>query len=275
MASPDTRRTPSPSDIAALRATLARLGRGGSAMPASRFGLGSRGVDGRLSGGLAAGELHEIVAAGAGDAGAASGFAAMLAARVAAERPGVVVWIVEDMAVRESGLPDGHGLAAHGLDPARLVLVRVPRAGDGLRAAEDALKARGLAAAIVEFAGAPKAYDLVASRRLLLAARAGGAPAFVLMTGAGAVSARLSSVAATRWEIAATASGREAGGTPGRARIRAGLVRLRGGLPHVWTLELDHERGLLREGPSLPLDHAAAPADRPAAAPFRQRADAA
>jgi len=91
--------------------------------------------------GLSPGLLGEIVPARPSDAAAAAGFALALALRAAAARPAApLVWIVEDMTAREIGLPYGRGLAAAGLDPARLALVRSSRPRETLWATEEALK---------------------------------------------------------------------------------------------------------------------------------------
>jgi protein ImuA len=115
-----------------------------------------------------------------------------------------VVWIVEDMAAREIGLPYGVGLKALGLDPAKLVLVRTRGGPETLAAMEEALKSRA-AATIAESWSAPSAYDLKASRRLLLAQRRGGGLGLLLMLRAGGEAQRLTSAAPVRVEIAAPA----------------------------------------------------------------------
>ena len=78
--------------------------------------------------------------------------------------------MAEDFALREAGALYGPGLAAFGLDLARLVFVRAPDAPALFQAMEDALKS-GAPAAVVGEVWRLKAYDLAASRRLSLAAR--------------------------------------------------------------------------------------------------------
>src|SRR5215469_14130796 len=70
----------------------------------------------------------------------------------------------------------GPGLAAHGLDPARLVLVRAPRDAEILWAMEEGLRSTGLAAVVGEVG----TLAAVASRRLQLAAERSGITAFLL-----------------------------------------------------------------------------------------------
>ena len=56
----------------------------------------------------------------------------------------------------------------------RLILLRVPRPTDVLWAAEEALKSRGVAIVLAELPEDGAVADLTATRRLTLAARAGG-----------------------------------------------------------------------------------------------------
>src|SRR6185437_14358454 len=107
-------------------------------------------------GGLALGALHEILGAGADeeDGAAAAGFAAGIAGRIFAadslqkqRQPtagGLVLWCLK------RGDLYGPGLAEHGLDPARIVLVRAKRDDDILWALEEGLRSTGIAAAVGE-----------------------------------------------------------------------------------------------------------------------------
>jgi protein ImuA len=171
---------------------------------AGRFSLGrSCMLDRGLGGGLKPGTLTEILGARPGDAAAAAGFLLALATRLArraAKAP--IVWIFEDFAAREQGMPYGPGLALHGLDPGRLLLVSAPGAQQALWAMEEALKCRGPAVVIGEL-WSPKPYDLVASRRLLLAAQKHGTPALLFLAGAPGAASTLSSGADQRFEIRA------------------------------------------------------------------------
>ncbi len=174
-------------------------------LPASRtripLGRDTR-LDLLLAGGLKLGALHEIVAARPGDRPAAAGFALALAAHLQAARTKApVVWIGEDFAGLEQGALYGPGLALHGIDPACLLLVHAANAKEALWAMEEALKCRAPAAVIGEIWSA-KAYDLTASRRLVLAAQKHGTPGLLFLAGlAGA--AALSSGADTRFEVRA------------------------------------------------------------------------
>lgn len=133
------------SDLRALRETVARIerrGEGGRMNPAGglvALGDGPLALDATLGGGLRCGTLHEIMAVSARDGPAAAAFAVALAARCAGS--GAVVWIIDDQAALESGTPYRPGLAAHGLDPDALLLVKTRDAQSTLWATEEALRA--------------------------------------------------------------------------------------------------------------------------------------
>ena len=261
-----------------------RLGATGSKGKPAKATLGGAGLalDRLLRGGLARGALTEVVAAAPGDAGTACGFALALAARFAAGTRGTIVWIVEDGARQESGLPYAPGLAAHGLDPDRLVLVRTKTGADTLWAMEEALKCRGLAAVVADL-WRTKTYDLVASRRLVLAGQKNATPGILVPAGAAGTAEALSSAARLRFEVAAAPAQpvASAGGRlplPGRAAFAVRLARIRAGpdgpfdgfdWETFWPLVWDHEEALFCD--ALPLPPPALPRDRshPAAASTR------
>lgn len=239
----------------------------GVVRPAARVALGMEGafaLDHVLGGGLARGTLHEVVAARPGDAGATCGFALALAARFAADTRTTVVWIVEDGARLESGAPYAPGLAAHGLDPARLVVVRTANGADTLWAMEEALKCRGLAVVVADL-WRTKPYDLVASRRLVLAAQKSATPGILVPAGAAGTAQALSSAARTRFEVAAApgsliASAGERLPLPGAAAWTVRLARIRAGpdghaenfdWEKIWPLVWDHEEARFRDALSL------------------------
>jgi protein ImuA len=153
-------------------------------------------------GGLACGALHEILGAGGDeeDGALAAAFAAGIVGARAREGDGVVLWCL--------ARPDlyGPGLAAQGLDPARLVLVRARRDAEILWAMEEGLRAPGIAAVVGEIGALPA----VASRRLQLAAERSGVIALALRRwrngGQAARERNLPNAAATRWRIAALPS---------------------------------------------------------------------
>src|SRR5215469_7165535 len=75
---------------------------------------------------------------------AATGFTAALSFRVAADKR--VLWIRQDFAAIECGALGAIGLLELGLDPARLLLLRLADVADVLRAASDALSCAALGA---------------------------------------------------------------------------------------------------------------------------------
>jgi protein ImuA len=188
----------------------------------------------RLLRNLGSGGLCEIIPAHPRAAGAAAGFICALALRAAAARPGAgVVWIAEDMAAREIGLPYGKGLEARGFDPARLVFVKTRSPRETLWAMEEALKSRAVAI-VAESWIAPRAYDLTASRRLLLTARRGGGLGLLLLPRASGEAARLATAAPLRFEVAALPPPAVAAGQgaplPGPMGWRLRIARARAGL---------------------------------------------
>lgn len=206
------------------------------------------------SGGLARGALHEILGLGGDeeDGVLAAAFAASIIGRLMAAGDGMGLWCLPR--------PDlyGPGLAAHGLDPGRLVLVRALRDAEILWAMEEGLRAPGIAAVVGEVGALPA----VASRRLHLAAERSGITALLLRRwrdgGQAARERVLPNAAVTRWRIAALPSQpprREPG--VGRSRWRVELLRCRGGEPAYWEVEGADATGHV----SL----AAALADRPSA----------
>jgi protein ImuA len=260
-----------------LRARIAAIeGRGGAtphdARPRASFGERCS-LDRLLDGGLCRGALHEIVPGRPGDAVAASGFAAALAARFAARTARPIVWILEDGTRREWGVPYGPGLRLHGLDPAHLVLVQARDVRESLWSFEEAVKCRALAAAVAEIWTLEKAYGLTASRRLVLAARESGTPALLVAPKLAAGAERLSSGAATRFEIFSAAgphlppAGRGPP-LPGLASWRVRIVKARAGPGgcgldrerHI-AVAWDHEKACFCD--ALPLAFPALPRNRP------------
>ncbi len=218
-----------------LRRRIAALEAQGGARLSASPPAAQDGPLGALRAALAAGGLAEVVPTRPRDCAAAAGFAFAFASPAA--RRGLV-WIVEDMAAREIGLPYGRGLAAAGLDPRRLALVRTRRGRETLWAMEEALKA-GAGAVLAESWIAPAAYDLTASRRLLLAARRGGGLGLLLPLRAAGEAARLASAADARFE---------AGALPHPAPPARNTLALPTPGPLAWRLRLVKARARLLAG---------------------------
>ncbi|GGC83563.1 ImuA family protein [Chelatococcus reniformis] len=222
-----------------------------------RIGLGLEEADQVLQGGLRTAAVHEIFAAAA-DGPAATGFAVGLAQRVLsalapAGRPRLL-WIRDDFCELEWGGLFASGLVEWGLDPGVLVMVRVPRPLDGLRAAADALGCGGLAAVVLESSGPAALLDLTATRKLALAAAASGVTALTLRLDG----APVPSAAETRWliEAAPSSTGATRRRWPwlGNPAFTATLARHRGGRDGRWTMEWDGDGRRFRAPPSEAID---------------------
>lgn len=178
--------------------------------------------------------LHEIYAATQADAACLSGGALMLA-RGAGRRD--CLW-VRHPGHGETGAPSPLGVAELGIDPARVVLLRVREAGDALQAGLEGANCRALDAVIVELWGEVKAYDLVASRRLALAAKVSGVPVLV----ARAAARPIPSAAQTRWQVKALSSRGLAAKAPGAPALELTLLRARNGQEGLrYCLEWDRD----------------------------------
>ncbi|GLK76182.1 hypothetical protein GCM10008171_14360 [Methylopila jiangsuensis] len=220
-----------------LRAAIAGCEQGGALRGVRLFELGAPELDAGLGGGLARGALHEVYARGAGDAAAAAGFGLGIASRAAGGR--ALAWVRQDLVDVETGELYGGGLAAFGLDPGRVVLVRTRNAVETLRALEEAARCAALGAAAVELWGEPGALDLRASRRLSLAARASGVTVVMIRLNASPAP----SAAASRWSVAASASAPLEADAPGGPAFEAVLLRHRAGLAaRSWRLEWNRDR---------------------------------
>jgi protein ImuA len=242
------------STLAALRGTIDRLE--GDVDDLSRVALGHVGADAMLQGGLVRGALHEVFADSGRHGAAATGFVAGLAHRVARQRP--LVWVRQDFLDIESGTLSMHGLSELGLDPRRVVMVRATDAESALRVAADATACDALGAVVLDVWGEVRALDLVASRKLTLAARTSGVT--VLMSRIAAMPS--ASTAETRWIVRAAHSppAMEAWGMP---MCEAQLVRNRHGPTGQWIMEWNCDECLFRESQTYSQPVAAAPADRP------------
>jgi protein ImuA len=246
------------STLASLRGSIARIERDvAAAIAADRVTLGHEAADAALGGGLARGAVHEIFAEGRQSA-AATGFVAGLVRRVSARRP--LLWVRQDFAEQESGALSMSGFSELGLDPRLVVSVRAPDVESALRTTADALACDALGAVVMEIWGETRRFDLVASRKLTLAARMSGVTGLLLRTAA----VPSPSTAETRWIVRAAHSPPD---TPwqawGAPRLDTHLVRNRHGPTGQWIMEWKCDECLFREATAHPQPVAAAAADRP------------
>jgi protein ImuA len=247
--------------LASLRDRIERIEAAGEtsgeAYAANRIALGHAEADAALRGGLAVAAVHEVFAEGHQSA-AATGFIAGLAGRVTARRP--LVWVRQDFSEIESGALSASGLAELGLNPRALVTVRAADFDAALRTTADALACDALGAVVLEVWGQPRQLDLVASRKLTLAAQASGVTALLLRLAA----APQPSTAETRWIVRAAhsppAAPWHAWGAP---MFDAELARNRHGPAGRWIMEWKCDECLFNEPAAYPQPMAATPAHRP------------
>src|SRR5205809_5069352 len=258
------------STLATLRGSIERIEAHGDAYTPGRVALGHADADATLQSGLALGAMHEVFTDAGRQSAAATGFVAGLAGRVAARRP--LVWVRQDFTEIESGALSMSGWAELGLDPRLLVTVRAADVDTALRTAADALACDALGAVVLEVWGEARQLDLVASRKLTLAAQASGVTALLLRMAA----EPRPSTAETRWIVRAAHSPPSAPSMPaapwhawGAPVFDAQLVRNRHGPVGRWIMEWKCDECLFSEPAAYPQPVAAAPAHRPHQAPAR------
>jgi protein ImuA len=183
------------STLASLRGTIERIEAYGDPYSPRKVTLGHADADAALQGGLALGAMHEVFAEAGRQSAAATGFVAGLAGRAAARRP--LVWVRQDFTEIESGALSMSGLAELGLDPRLFVTVRAMDVDSALRTAADALACDALGIVVLEVWGEARQLDLVASRKLTLAAQASGVTGLLLRMAA----EPQPSTAETRWIV--------------------------------------------------------------------------
>jgi hypothetical protein len=143
-------------------------------------------LDSALSGGLALGRVHMMCGMMQAH-GAVSGFVAALLMRLVAHlsavgtSAGPIVWCPAS-SLGGAGVLYGHGLAALGLDPARLLIVDTPHPLHRIAALDDIVRTDGLAAVVAEYDGMQKSSDywMRLMRRLQLAAESSWVTVFLL-----------------------------------------------------------------------------------------------
>jgi protein ImuA len=240
-----------------LRGRIERIETHGDTPDLNKVALGHAAADSVLQGGLATAVVHEVFAEGHQSA-SATGFVTGLAGRVSPRRP--LVWVRQDFSEIESGALSMQGLCELGLDPRLLVTVRAPDTDAALRTAADALACDALGAVVLEVWGEARQLDLVASRKLTLAAAASGVTALLLRMAA----EPRPSTAETRWIVRAAHSPPSAPWTAwGGPVFDAQLVRHRHGPVGRWIMEWNCDECLFTEPASYPQPLAATPAHRP------------
>lgn len=250
-----------PESVASLSKLRRRLALMESVRPANtgaRVATGFAAVDDWLGGGLGRGRLHEVIATEREDAAAAAGFGAMLGMLAGEGLP--LLWLRTEAAERRSGRLYATGLCELGLDGGSVLVGLVPDDAALLKAANDAARCAGVGTLLVECWGNPKVLDLIATRRLMLAAEASGVTVLLLRMAA----AESPSAADTRWRVAAAPSVPLADGTPagvpGHPVFDVELLRRRAGPAGItWRVEWNRERRAFQNPERAPLPSAVFP----------------
>jgi protein ImuA len=200
----------SPCGLEALKRRVARIEGRRALAPAAPYPLAAdRPV-------AIAGALVELLAPDPEQLAAVAGLAAML------DTGGPVLWLRPQSAERRIGRLSGAGLAALGLDPARLLLGVLADDAALLRAAGDAAACPALSLLILEWWGKP--LDLTVTRRLALRAERSGVAMLLLRQGAEAPGA-----ATQRWAVTGAPSAALAARSPGFPALALELQRSKAG----------------------------------------------
>ena len=187
------------STLASLQGAIDRL-ESGVAETVRRTPLGHAEADAVLQGGLARGALHEVFGEGR-----QSGRRHRLCRRRwrdGSPTKRFLLWVRTDFSARENGDLAMAGFAELGLDPRRIVWCARPTPRARCAPSADALACNALGAVVTELWGETRAFDLVASRKLTLAAMQSGVTALMLRIAA----APQASTAETRWVVRAAHS---------------------------------------------------------------------
>jgi protein ImuA len=229
--------TPVPSNLAALRRTVASIEKPNRSLRITPLGYAC--ADAVLQGGLRHGALHEIYAGDASQGGAATGFVCGFATRLSTDRD--LVWITTDFCTREYGALCASGLVELGIDPSRVLFVRLANPKDAIRATGDVLACKAVGAVVLETEGRVAALNLNTSRRLSFAAAQRDVPVIVLRIAAKPEA----SAAETRWLIHAAASPPLNDDSDfGAPHFSAQLLRNRHGENGEWRIEWNGNNGL-------------------------------
>ena len=249
---------PAPALAAAEREALASGQAGRQATAQNGRGLrlpfGVAPLDEAMEGGLPLNAIIEFRSALSRDAGAASGLAMAVAARLQKQEADAgrllpLLWIGDAVGTLEAGRPYAPGLRDFGLSPERFLHAAPRKLDEALWLAESAVGSAAFSAVVFEVRGNPAHFGLTESRRLSLRAHAARRPLF-LVRQAGAEEA---SSAAFRLHVEPAPSGlrllpdgTKLSGSIGNPIFRLTLEKSRNPAPLSFLLEWNpHEREFL------------------------------
>ncbi len=228
--------------IAALREHIGQQEKAGHDWPA--VSLGTSGLDQALpQNGLATGALYEMVPDQYADFPATLGFGLGVLSRILQQQSGSVLWVqTAHQALAETTLYP-IGLTSFGIDPNRIIHVKVPKAQHALWALDEALANNAISTVVGLFGEDEAAYDFTAVRRLSMRAASHGTTAFILLRDP---CFSMATAADMRWRIASVPSfprhrKGQAIACPDVPRWHLHLSKSRSGKPGQWSIEWNHE----------------------------------
>lgn len=226
-----------------------------------RLPFGVEPFDDALEGGLQLDAITEFRAANSGDAGAASGLAMAIAARLQKQEEDTnrllpLLWIGDAVGTLEAGRPYAPGLMDFGLKPERFFHAAPRKLEDALWLAEAAIESAAFSAVVFEVRGNPLHFGLTESRRLNLRARAVRRPLFLIRQAgeeeASSAAFRLH-VEPAPSDLRSLPDGSKLSGSIGNPIFRLTLEKSRNPAPLSFLLEWNpHEREFFPvDGPSF------------------------
>jgi protein ImuA len=170
------------------------------------------------------GAVHELIASRPEDMAATTGFIAGLLASIM-HNSGAVIWISSSRSIFPPALN------TFGVSPDKIIFIHLKKEKDILWAMEEALKCKGLSAAI----GEVQDLSFTASRRLQLAIEQSRVTGFIIRRNPRSLN---TSACLARWKITSLPS-ELPGGMPGVGfpRWNVELIKVRNGRPSNWQLE--------------------------------------
>lgn len=228
--------------IASLRAEMLKIEgfKVGTTSATMKFGIAD--LDERFPAGcMPMGTTHEFTSDAPENTAATVSFIASVLAKI--NQPnGTVLWVSKSKTLYAPGL------LPFGLNPDRIVFIRVSRDKEALWAIEESLRAKGLMAVVGEIGDA----DFVATQRLQHAVEKSGTTGFLLRINP---KQDQSSVCVTRWRIKPISS-EEENGLPGVGipRWNVSLEKVRHGQPGQWDLEWKADQFNLIKKPIQPIN---------------------